>query len=66
MLYDIILDDSAPELVAALRRISEAAAAERPVLLFCKAGKDRTGLVAMLTLGCCGATEQQILDDYVR
>lgn len=41
------------------------AAAGRPVMFFCKAGKDRTGLVAALLLSTLGASEEQILQDYV-
>jgi protein tyrosine/serine phosphatase len=35
-------------------------------LFFCKAGKDRTGLVAALLLLLLGATPDAVLDDYVR
>ena len=44
------------------------AAAERrhAVLFFCRAGKDRTGLVAAAVLAVAGASEQQIIEDYAR
>jgi protein-tyrosine phosphatase len=40
--------------------------AESPstTLLHCTAGKDRTGLVAMLLLGMAGVDRQSIVDDY--
>jgi protein tyrosine/serine phosphatase len=40
-------------------------ASNRPVLFFCKAGKDRTGLLAALLLDVLGASEEAILQDYV-
>lgn len=40
-------------------------ASGRPVLFFCKAGKDRTGLVAALLLSVLEASEEEILQDYV-
>jgi Tyrosine phosphatase family len=44
------------------------AAAERgeATLFFCKIGKDRTGLMAALTLAACGATNDEIISDYNR
>lgn len=35
-------------------------------MFYCKAGKDRTGLLAMLLLTVAGATDEQILVDYVK
>lgn len=40
--------------------------AGRPLLFFCRAGKDRTGLVAALLLSIMGASDEQILADYHR
>ena len=37
----------------------------QPLVFHCTAGRDRTGLLAMLILHVCGATEAEILDDYV-
>ena len=37
-----------------------------PVIFFCKLGKDRTGLISMLVLSCCRASEQEIISDYAR
>ena len=47
-----------------LQVITESACAHKPVLFFCKAGKDRTGLVAALLLSVCGASEEEIIQDY--
>jgi len=41
-LYEILLDSAKPEWVASLQRVLTAAERGRPVLFFCKAGKDRT------------------------
>ena len=30
----------------------------------CELGKDRTGTLVSLVLGCCGVSEEVILDDY--
>lgn len=35
-----------------------------PLAFHCSAGKDRTGLTAMLLLGCCGVAEADIIADY--
>lgn len=66
MLYEILLDYAKPEFAAAMDRILAAAEAQRPMLLFCKAGKDRTGLLSMMVMSVAGATDEQILDDYVK
>lgn len=36
-----------------------------PVLFHCAAGKDRTGVVAALVLGLLGASDEEILTDYL-
>lgn len=36
------------------------------VAFYCKLGKDRTGIISMLVLSCCGATEDEIVSDYIR
>lgn len=65
-IYEILIDSSKPEWVAALQRVLLAAERSRPVLFFCKAGKDRTGILAALLLSILGATEDQIVADYVK
>jgi len=64
LLYEVLLDTSGPELCAALRTVTECAERREPLLFYCKAGKDRTGLVAMLLLSVMGATDEQIVEDY--
>jgi hypothetical protein len=36
-----------------------------PLVFHCSAGRDRTGVLAMLILHMCGATREEILADYV-
>lgn len=38
----------------------------QPVFFFCSAGKDRTGLIAALVLSILGASDEEIVADYVR
>lgn len=63
-LYDA-LDSSGPELCAALSVVA-ATTEDTPLAFYCKAGKDRTGLVAALSLHCCGASDEMIIADYHR
>ena len=44
--------------------MSEAAQKSEPVLVFCKVGKDRTGMLACLIAACCGASPSQLVADY--
>lgn len=48
------------------QRILWAAEAGRPLLFFCKAGKDRTGVLAALLLSLLGASDDAIVADYAR
>lgn len=59
------LDSSGPELCAALSVVA-ATTEDTPLAFYCKAGKDRTGLVAALSLHCCGAGDEVIIADYHR
>lgn len=49
-------------------RVLHAIAHARPggVLVHCQGGRDRTGLIAMLTLATVGVTPDAIADDYAR
>lgn len=49
---------------ASLARIIELVAAGPPALFHCAAGKDRTGLLAMLVLGTLGVSHDDIVEDY--
>lgn len=62
--YRMLLKERGVALVAALRQIS--LALPNPVLVHCKAGKDRTGLVIALLLAAGGIAREIILDDYAR
>lgn len=63
-LYEVILESSKPELCAALRIITLCAEREGCAWIYCRAGKDRTGLVAMLVLAAVGASDADIVEDY--
>lgn len=60
-LNKILVDDGGDGVTAALRVV---AAATPPVLLFCTAGKDRTGLVSALLLALAGVDDAAIAADY--
>eukprot|EP01039_Chlorochromonas_danica_P002444 gene2444-2678_t len=62
LLNEIVVDASGQVLTQVLRFISNYSA--DPVAFYCTAGKDRTGLVAMLLLHVLGASEEEILADY--
>lgn len=66
LFYKMTVDSAKPEILGALTLVTRALEKRRPVLIFCKAGKDRTGIVSMLVLWCAGATTQQIIDDYIK
>eukprot|EP00884_Botryococcus_braunii_P003176 jgi/Botrbrau1/1285/Bobra.0063s0002.1 len=65
-LYECILETSGPELRHILETISGTVETGSPTMFFCKIGKDRTGLVAALILAACGASDAEIVSDYVR
>lgn len=61
-LYRSYARDHTAEYGTLLRRI--AAAENRPTLVHCAAGKDRTGFAAALLLRALGVPLDQVLDDY--
>jgi protein-tyrosine phosphatase len=63
-LYLHVLEDSAWSLGAAVSVIAESA--ERPVLVACTAGKDRTGLVIALALAAAGVETEAVVADYMQ
>jgi protein-tyrosine phosphatase len=63
-IYRDLLERRGAELASAVRVLSEPNAL--PALVFCSAGKDRTGLVTALVLGALGVPDDQIVADYAR
>lgn len=62
-LYRDVLERSAARLVAAIDAIASAGAL--PALVFCSAGKDRTGMVVALALSTVGVTDDDIVREYL-
>ncbi len=60
--YEKILEESAREFGIALTHAAEPA--NHPMVFHCTAGKDRTGLMAMLFLGALGVDRDDIVRDY--
>lgn len=63
-LYEVILEEAGPELAACGHAVLASLERGRPLLFFCKAGKDRTGLLAALLLLSCGVPRACVLADY--
>ncbi len=59
-IYMVLIDQRGDALAAAV------AALDPPALVFCSAGKDRTGLVTALVLGAIGVDDADIVEDYHR
>mmetsp|Transcript_13790 Transcript_13790/g.41632 ORF Transcript_13790/g.41632 Transcript_13790/m.41632 type:complete len:434 (+) Transcript_13790:648-1949(+) len=66
LLYEILLESAGTQLHTVLKIITRAAERGQPSLFYCKLGKDRTGITAVLVLSACGASEEEILADYTR
>jgi protein-tyrosine phosphatase len=62
-IYIALLENRGVALTTAVRLLSDPDAL--PALVFCSAGKDRTGLVIALTLAALGVGEDEIVSDYV-
>jgi protein-tyrosine phosphatase len=62
--YRILLESRGPRLTAAVRALARPGAV--PAVIFCSAGKDRTGLVVALTLAALGVSDDDIVADYSR
>lgn len=59
--YEILLEEARNQHGAALRHVARATV---PMVFFCNAGKDRTGLLAALVLGLLGVGDDDIVADY--
>lgn len=64
LLNKVLLERCGPQIVKALSVILDETAL--PVLIFCTAGKDRTGLLIMLILSILGASDDIIVADYAK
>jgi protein-tyrosine phosphatase len=60
--YIAMLDEGEEKLAEALVMLSEADAL--PAVFHCAAGKDRTGMLAMMVLGCLDVLDEYIVADY--
>ena len=63
LLNELVLDYSSKEIIEVLKLLANAE--NHPVGMYCTAGKDRTGLITMLTLSVLGVSDDEILADYV-
>jgi protein-tyrosine phosphatase len=63
-IYSHLLEHRGERLTSAVRVLGEADAL--PAVVFCSAGKDRTGLVIALVLGALGVATDEIVADYAR
>jgi protein-tyrosine phosphatase len=61
MLYRIVLDTAAPELVEVVGEVSRE---HGTTLIHCAAGKDRTGIAIALLLRLVGVSRDDVLHDY--
>lgn len=59
--YEMMLERGSGAYASALRIV---AASEDPVVFFCAAGKDRTGVFAAIVLGLLGVSDEDIVTDY--
>jgi protein-tyrosine phosphatase len=60
--YLAMLEEGEQNLAAALVKLAEPGAL--PAVFHCAAGKDRTGMLAMMVLGCLGVLDEYIVADY--
>eukprot|EP00277_Geminigera_cryophila_P017296 CAMPEP_0179441318 /NCGR_PEP_ID=MMETSP0799-20121207/24890_1 /TAXON_ID=46947 /ORGANISM="Geminigera cryophila, Strain CCMP2564" /LENGTH=369 /DNA_ID=CAMNT_0021225493 /DNA_START=3 /DNA_END=1112 /DNA_ORIENTATION=- len=63
LLNELILDYGGPSIKACLDVLADRS--NHPVAFYCTAGKDRTGLIAMLVLSVLGVDDEAIVSDYV-
>ena len=61
-IYAAMVEHGAPSFGTVLRLAADAA--NHPLLFHCTAGKDRTGVTAMLLLSTLGVTDEDVLADY--
>ncbi|HEY3873243.1 MAG TPA: tyrosine-protein phosphatase [Actinocrinis sp.] len=61
--YRMMIRDAGRNLVGAIKAFLHAE--DRPVLVHCAAGKDRTGLVVGLALSAAGVSEEDVVEDFI-
>ena len=61
--YEELARFGAPQIAAALRILADPAS--HPVVFHCTVGKDRTGVLAAVTLALLGVPDDTIIADYV-
>ena len=64
LLNELAIEKSPEALVSCLKIITSEVE-HKAIAIFCTAGKDRTGLISALTLSVLGATDEEIIADYV-
>eukprot|EP01036_Dinobryon_divergens_P030570 gene30570-39835_t len=63
LLNELVVDTSGKEIIEVLKLMADSN--NYPIGIYCTAGKDRTGLVTMLALSVLGASDEDIVADYV-
>lgn len=66
LIYEILLETAGPDICRAMEIITDAAVEGKPQMVFCKLGKDRTGVMTALILSVCGMNDDEIIADYAR
>lgn len=65
LLNEFVLDCSGTEVAAVLKLLADESGSNFPAAVYCTAGKDRTGIISMLTLKVLGASDEEVIADYV-
>jgi len=60
--YRILLETAQPNILKVLRECSEESS--YPIMIYCTHGRDRTGLMIALILGCLGVSKEQICAEF--
>jgi protein tyrosine/serine phosphatase len=63
LLNRLVLENSGKEIAEVMKII--ACEENQPAAIYCTAGKDRTGIIAMAVLSILGASDEEIVDDYI-
>lgn len=66
LLNELLLEAHPREFRTAFETVERCLIRDVPLLFFCAAGKDRTGLLAMFILSVSGVDEPAIVEDYAR